>query len=91
MNPDRIKKETFVLDYAPKSIKILGWDRIRIDKLRHVRNEFKILMNLAKTIGGRRWQNEFVRILNDYSASSIIFLDLKILLVLLTKIRIKFG
>jgi len=73
MNPDRIKKETFVLDYAPKSIKTLGWDRIRIDKLQHVRNEFEILMNLAKTIGGRRWQNEFVRILNDYSASPLAF------------------
>jgi len=73
MNPDRIKKETFVLDYAPKSIKTLGWDRIRIDKLQHVRNEFEILMNLAKTIGGRRWQNEFVRVLNDYSASPLAF------------------
>jgi len=73
MNPDRIKKETFVLDYAPKSIKTLGWDRIRIDKLQHVRNEFEILMSLAKTIGGRRWQNEFVRVLNDYSASPLAF------------------
>ncbi len=73
MNPDRIKKETFVLDYAPKSIKTLGWDRIRIDKLQHVRNEFEILMNLAKTIGGRRWQNEFVRVLNDYATSPLAF------------------
>ena len=73
LNPDRIKKETFVLDYAPKSIKTLGWDRIRIDKLQHVRDEFEILMNLAKAVGGRRWQNEFIRVLNDYSASPLAF------------------
>ena len=73
LNPDRIKKETFVLDYAPKSIKTLGWDRIRIDKLQHVRDEFEILMNLAKAVGGRRWQNEFIRVLNDYSDSPLAF------------------
>ncbi len=73
LNPDRIKKESFVLDYAPKSIKTLGWDRVRIDKLQYVRNEFEILMNLAKAVGGRRWQNEFVRLLNDYSTSPLAF------------------
>lgn len=73
MNPDRIRRETFVLDYAPKSIKTLGWDRIRIDKLQHVRNEFEILMNLAKVVGGRKWQNEFIRVLNDYSTSPLSF------------------
>ena len=73
MNPDRIKRETFVLDYAPKPIKKLKWDRIRIDELQCVRKEFEILMNLAKAVSGRRWQNEFVRILNDYAASPLAF------------------
>jgi len=73
MNPDRIKKETLVLDYAPKSIKTLGWDRIRIDKLKDVKDEFETLMNLAKSLRGRKWQNELVRVLNDYAASSLSF------------------
>jgi len=73
MNPDRIKKETFVLDYAPKPIKKLKWDRIRIDELHWVKEEFEILRNLAKAIGGRRWQNEFVRVLNDYSDFPLAF------------------
>jgi len=73
LNPDRIKKETFVLDYAPKPIKKLKWDKIRIDELQRVRNEFEILMNLAKAVGGRRWQNEFVRLLNDYATSPLAF------------------
>ena len=73
MNPDRIKRETFVLDYAPKPIKKLKWDKIRIDELQRVRNEFEILMNLAKAVGGRRWQNEFVRVLNDYATSPLAF------------------
>ncbi len=73
MNPDRIKRETFVLDYAPKSIKKLKWDKIRIDELQSVRNEFEILMSLAKSVGGKRWQNDFMRLLNDYATSPLAF------------------
>jgi len=73
MNPDRIKKETFVLDYAPKSIKDLGWDRIRIDKLQHVRGEFEVLMELAKNNKNEVNWNEFLRIVNDYALSPLAF------------------
>jgi CRISPR-associated protein Csc3 len=73
MNPDRVKKETLILDYAPKSIKNMGWDRIRINELVKVKNEFEILMNMAKAVGGRQWQNEFMRVLNDYSTYPLSF------------------
>ena len=37
------------------------------------KNEFEILMNLARAVGGRRWQNDFLRVLNDYSAYPLSF------------------
>lgn len=73
MNPDRIRKETFISDYAFPSIKRLKWDEIRMNKLEYVKDEFEILMNLAKKINRKGWKNELTRVLNDYSTSPLSF------------------
>ncbi len=73
LNSDRIRKESFVLDYAPKSLHKLKWDKIRIDELITVKTEFELLRDLAKNVGGRRWDNELVRILNDYASYHLSF------------------
>ncbi len=67
-NPDKIKKETLILDYSVKSFKKLGFDKVRLDEIEDVRNEFYILYNLAKKIKGKSKSDSiFVSLFNDYA------------------------
>ncbi|MDF2954495.1 MAG: hypothetical protein OD815_000111 [Candidatus Alkanophagales archaeon MCA70_species_2] len=68
MNPDRVKRATLTFDYAPKALKRLGWDEIRLDEVEAVEREYELLRRLAQRVGGRNYQNELLRMLNDYSA-----------------------
>jgi CRISPR-associated protein Csc3 len=73
-NPDRVKKETIIFDYIPKSFKKLRWDKVRIDEVEKIKEEFKMLWKLGYTIkGGSRSENIIVSLFNDYADNPMAF------------------
>jgi len=73
-NPDKIKKETILFDYSPKSFKKLKWERVRIDEIENIKKEFDILWKLGYTIkGGSKSANIVVSLFNDYADNPMAF------------------
>ena len=73
-NPDKAKKETIIFDYAPKSFKKLGWDKVRIDEVEKTKNEFELLWKLGYTLkGGSKSDNIIVSLFNDYADNPMAF------------------
>ncbi|AEF95766.1 hypothetical protein [Methanotorris igneus] len=73
-NPDKAKRETIIFDYAPKSFKKLGWDKVRIDEIEKIRNEFELLWKLGYTLRrGSKSDNVVVSLFNDYADNPMAF------------------
>ncbi|ACX71880.1 hypothetical protein Metvu_0007 [Methanocaldococcus vulcanius M7] len=73
-NPDKAKRETIIFDYAPKSFKKLEWDKVRIDEIEKIRDEFELLWRLGYTLkGGSKSDNYMISLFNDYADNPMAF------------------
>jgi CRISPR-associated protein Csc3 len=73
-NPDKAKRETIIFDYSSKSFKKLGWDKVRIDEIEKIRNEFELLWKLGYALkGGSKSDNVIVSLFNDYADNPMAF------------------
>ncbi|WP_456374864.1 hypothetical protein [Methanocaldococcus sp.] len=73
-NPDKVKKETIIFDYTIKSFKKLGWDKVRLDEIEKIRNEFELLWKLGYALkGGSKSDNIIVSLFNDYADNPMAF------------------
>jgi CRISPR-associated protein Csc3 len=73
-NPDKAKRETIIFDYVPKSFKKLGWERVRIDEIEKIKNEFELLWKLGYALkGGSKSDNVIVSLFNDYADNPMAF------------------
>ncbi|XRO75678.1 hypothetical protein ACO3TA_02090 [Methanocaldococcus sp. 28A] len=73
-NPDKAKRETIIFDYSIKSFKKLRWDKVRIDEIEKIRDEFKLLWKLGYTLkGGSKSDNIIVSLFNNYADNPMAF------------------